>query len=108
MAQNSVKALELSSIASSGIGAAYLPINGTGFAKPIFFLRIVNGGSTAVTISYDGVTDNEYIPVSGVFELSAQNNSQPAAQIALFSARTIVYIKGTAGTGSIYVSGYYV
>lgn len=108
MAQNSVKALTLSSLDSAAVVATYSAINGSGFAKPIFFLRIVNASNAAITISYDGVNDHEYIPANGVFELPAQTNSQPNAQTALFSARTIVYVKGTAGVGTIYLSGYFV
>ncbi len=108
MAQNSVKALALNSILSSAVTALYVPINGSGFANAPFFIRIINASNMAITISYDGVTDNEYIPANSVFELPSQANAQPGAQVALFPKNTIVYIKGTAGTGNIYLSGYYV
>jgi len=108
MAQNSVKPFILSSILSSAVTALYAPLNGTGFIQAPFFIRIVNASSAAITISYDGVNDNEYIPANSVFELPSQTNSQPGAHIALFPKLTVVYLKGTAGTGNIYLSGYYV
>ena len=108
MAQNSVKPFILSSILSSTLTGLYAPLNGTGFLQAPFFIRIVNSGSLAVTISYNGVDDHEFIPAGTIFELNSQTNSQPNAQVALFSKGTIVYIKGVAGTGSIYLSGYYV
>lgn len=61
-----------------------------------------------ITISYDGIHDHEFVASNSVFELPSQANSQPGAQIALFPKHTVVYLKGTAGTGNIYLSGYYV
>ena len=79
-----------------------------GFAKPPFLIRIVNASNAAITISYNGLDDHEFIPANGVFELPSQINSQPNAHVALFPKNTVVYVKGTAGVGTIYVSGYYV
>jgi len=108
MAQNSVKPFALSSILSSAITTFYAPLNGTGFTHAPFFIRIVNNSTMPVTISYNGVNDHEYVPAGTAFELPSQTNSQPHAQVALFPKYTIVYIKGTAGTGNVYLSGYYV
>jgi len=108
MAQNSVKPFILSSILSSTVTGLYAPLNGTGFLQAPFFIRIVNASSMPITVSYNGIDDNEFIAANSVFDLNSQTNSQPNAQVALFSKNTIVYIKGTAGTGSIYLSGYYV
>lgn len=108
MAQNSIKSFILSTVLSSTVTSMYAPLNGSGFAHAPFFIRIINASSASITISYDGINDNEFIPANGVFELPSQTNSQPNAQVALFSKGTIVYIKGTAGTGNIYLSGYYV
>jgi hypothetical protein len=108
MAQNSVKPFILSTLLSSTVTAAYAPLNGTGFSQAPFFIRINNASSTAITVSYNGVDDHEFIAANTIFELPSQTNSQPGAQVALFPKNTIVYIKGTAGTGNIYLSGYYV
>ncbi len=108
MAQNSVKSFVLSNVLSSTVTSLYAPLNGTGFIQSPFFIRIVNASTMGITVSYDGTHDNEFIPSNTVFELPSQTNSQPNAQVALFSKGTIVYIKGTAGTGNIYLSGYYV
>ncbi len=108
MAQNSVKSFVLSNVLSSSVTALYAPLNGSGFTHAPFFIRIINASNTAITISFNGVDDNEFLPANSVFELASQTNSQPNAQVALFSKGTIVYVKGTAGTGNIYISGYYV
>ena len=108
MAQNSVKPFILSNVLSSTITSLYAPLNGTGFTHAPFFIRINNASSMAITVSYDGIHDHEFIPAGTIFDLNSQTNSQPNAQIALFPKFTIIYIKGTAGTGNIYLSGYYV
>jgi hypothetical protein len=108
MAQNSVKALVLATFSSASVTGSYQAINSSGFAHPVFFLRIVNDSNKAITISYDGINDNEYIAANTTFELPSQTNSLPNAKVAQFNARTIVYLKGTAGAGTIALSGYYV
>ena len=108
MAQNSVKPFILTTIASSAVTGNYTAINSSGFLQAPFFIRIINGSTMPITVSYNGIDDNEYIPSGSIFELPSQTNSQPNAQVALFPKRTVVYVKGTAGTGNIYLSGYYV
>jgi hypothetical protein len=108
MAQNSVKPFALGSVASAALTTVYASLNGTGFIQSPFFFRIINAGSTAITVSYNGVDDHEFVPANSIFELASQTNAQPNAHVALFPKKTIVYIKGTAGTGTIYLSGYYV
>lgn len=61
-----------------------------------------------ITISYDGVNDHEFVPANSSFDFPSQANAQPGANIALLPKNTIVYIKGAPGTGSVYLSGYYV
>ncbi len=108
MAQNSVKPLLLGSLASASVIATYLPANGIGFAHAPFLVRIINASNAAVTVSYNGIDDHDFVPANSVLELPTQTNSQPNAQVALFSKNTVVYVKGAAGMGTIYVAGYYV
>ncbi len=107
MSRNSVKALELATFNSASLSSSYQAIDADGFLKSPFFIRIVNAASTAITVSYDGTTDNEYIPANGVFELNSQQNAQPNNWVCKWPIGTVVYIKGTAGTGTIALSGYY-
>ena len=108
MPQNSVKALTLSTLNTSTLTDNYQAINTGGFAYPIFYLRIVNDSSNPITISFDGINDHEYIVENTSFELGSQTNAQPLAQVALFAARGVVYVKGTPSSGTVTVSGYYV
>lgn len=107
MARNSCKALTLATFDSAALTSSFKVVNTDGFLYPPFFIRIVNGGSTAITVSYDGTNANEYIPANKEFELPTQQNGQPNAWVCKFPAGTKVYVKGTAGTGTITVSAYY-
>ena len=108
MANDVVKAIPLSSLNSTALSSSYQALNSSGLPAACFFIRIVNGGTTAITLSYDGITDNEQVLNGQVFELPSQSNSQPGAFKALMSKGTVVYVKGSAGaSGAITLSGYY-
>jgi len=108
MAQNSVKAIDLTIVNSAVIPGAYAAAADVVIEKALFYIRIVNDATTAITISYNGIDDHEYIAPNSFFELNAQANSQPNNQVCLFSVNSTVFIKGVAGVGSISISGYYV
>lgn len=107
MAQNRVQAIPLISFASSSLTASYQPLN-TGLPAACFMIRINNATSTAVTLSFDGVNDHEVIGAGAVELLNFQTNAQPTAWTALLASGQIIYAKATAGTGTLYISGYYV
>lgn len=105
---NSVKAIVLTNIASSTLTSSYKPINASGLDQPCFTIRITNNSSNDVTISYDGINDNEIVLKSGgIFDSNSQTNSLPNNKVAMWNKGKVIYIKGTAGTGNIYLSGYY-
>jgi len=109
MAQNSVKPFQLTTILSSTlILNTYQAINPNGFEEAPFFIRIANGSTQIVVISYDGINDHEIVLINSAFDFPSQANAQPNAKVALFPKHTVVYARGTAGTGNITLSGYYV
>ena len=105
--KNSIKAIPLKSIASSGVSSSYAAINSTGLPNGCFLLRIINNSNEDITVSYDGSTDNEYVPTMTTLQLPVQSNAQPVNSVAVFPIGTIVYVKGTGGTGYVYLAGYY-
>lgn len=106
--KNNVLAIPLSSFDTSGLSTSYQAINAGGLDNPCFLIRIVNNSNTDITISYDGVTDNEFVPTKTSIPINFQANSQPQAQSAILRKGTIVWVKGAGvSTGLIYVSGYY-
>lgn len=107
MVKNVVRAITLTSINSATLTGSYQAINIDGLPFPCFYLRINNSSNTGVTISYNGVTDNDYVLATDKLDLKMQQNAQPPAGVANWPKGTTVYVKGTAGVGIIYLSGYY-
>jgi hypothetical protein len=105
--KNTINAVELYFIASSVMDDDYQSINSQGLPYPCFLIRIINDTDENVTVSYDGVTDNDFIIAGDTLQLSLQTNNQPSNNVALMAKGTIVYVKGTAGTGDVYLAAYY-
>lgn len=105
--QTKIKAISLTTFNSASLTTSYQAINSNGLNEACSILRIYNDASTAITISYDGVTDHEYLGDNDSIQIDAQTNSEPASYLCNFPKGLIVYVKGTAGTGTIALSGYY-
>lgn len=105
MAQNKVKAIARTTLAGSSLTSSYQAVNTLGSA--CFRIAIYNTTNTAIDVSYDGTTDNDVVLANSYIEVSTQTNAQPNSYIALFPVGTKVYVKGSAGAGNVYVSGYY-
>jgi len=105
--KNIVQAVTLTSLASASVTAAFQAVNTSGLPNACFMIKIINNSSEDVTVSYDGTNAHDYGPTLSTALLSVQNNAQPNNFINNFPVGTKVYVKGTAGTGNIYVAGYY-
>ena len=56
-------------------GASQQPGTGlVGFSDDIKILKMYNGGTTGVTISYDGVIRHDYLPAGATLVLDLQTN----------------------------------
>jgi glycine cleavage system aminomethyltransferase T len=95
----------LRSIASTAVSATYAAV-GTPLIHPIRIIRFTNASTHDITISWDGTTDHEYV-VSGTSLLIDISTNREAAQVFDISQNTQFYVKGTTGTGNIYISAYY-
>ena len=108
MAKNRVYPLLLQTFDSVDMTGDYLPINPDGLEGAAFWLRINNDTDETITISYDGVNDHEVILSGVIYETpTTQNNALPSGKVCLFPIGQIIYVKGTAGTGDVYLSGFY-
>lgn len=107
MSQLRVQAIPVQGISSTGLTASFQPLN-TGLEYACFTLRIINGGTTPVTISYNGEDDQDVILAGQTLQLPTPINTLPNSRGAQFAKGTIVYVRGSAGTsGSISLAGYY-
>ena len=108
MAKDYVKAITMQSVDSAGIGAgAYTAFDAGGIEQPCFFIRITNDSDTNIFVSYDGINDHEYVQDGNRIEINTQTNASPGNYVSKISKGTVVYVRGTAGTGIVYLSGYY-
>ena len=108
MAQNRIKPIVLVSINSASLTSDYQEFNSAGLDGACFLLRVMNASDKGISLSYDGITDHEVVLANNTLQLDFQNNAQPNGWTALVSKGQVLYIKGTAGTGTVYLSGYYV
>lgn len=106
--KSSIKQIPLLSINSTTLTGTYQAINIGGLPFACFLLRIINGGNTAITISYDGTNDHDAVFAASILSVQGLVSAVPNAPGGLFPAGTVVYAKGTAGaSGTIAVAGYY-
>lgn len=82
--------------------ASYQVINTGGLPNACHSVTILNGSNKDITMSMDGSTDDNFI-VSG----ASLTITSPAGSINGVKKGQLFYAKGTAGTGTVYVSGKY-
>jgi hypothetical protein len=92
----------LRSIASSAISGTYALV-GTAFTYPARIVKILNNTTEDITVSIDGTNNYDYIPAGGYTLYDAGTNRGNSASEANFPQGTAIYVKGTAGTGNVYV-----
>lgn len=96
---------------TASLTADYQALNSTGFANDIKILKIYNSGTTGIDISYDGINDHDYFPAGTTQILDLQTNhscqSAYASGEKIGQKNQIIYGKGIAGSGNLYIIGYY-
>lgn len=89
----------------------YASLNGTGFGDDIKILKIYNGGTTGIDISYsNGVQDDDYFPAGAtqIIDLQANHRDDSPYGAGRLNGRKgqVIMGKGTAGLGNLYIIGY--
>ena len=90
--------------------AIYQAINNYGFEGSLTIMRIVNESASDIFISYDGITDHDYIQSYSNLTLNFQLNSQGSGHVSKIRKWSHVYVRGTPDPklgGYIYLTGYY-
>ncbi len=96
----------LRTVDSSTLSGSYVVI-GAALANPSSILKMVNNSDVDVTVSTDGVNDMDVCP-AGSFWLYDVTSDSPMESGSIFiSQGTQYYIKGSVGTGSVYLVSQY-
>lgn len=116
---SSFQCIEMAIYNTSGLSGTYAGLNlassyaiytGNGFQFDIKILKIYNGSNQGVTVSYDGVTNHDYWPSGATIIIDLQTNhaDNPSNGAGTLNGRQaqVIYGKGTAGTGNLYIAGY--
>lgn len=106
MTANYVLPIPLQTFNTANLLAGYQLMNPGGLTHPCYMIKFYNASGVAIYISWDGVTDHEYLPPESWFPIYAQSNAQKR-DAALFKTGTMFWVKGTAGAGILTLSGYY-
>jgi len=106
--KNIVLPIPLSSINSSTFSGAYQLLSGAaGITNACIILRIVNNSTMDVTVSYDGTNDHDYVLTKTTRDIQFQTNALPQSNSCSLAQGTKIYVKGSAGVGLVYLSGFY-
>lgn len=95
---------------TASLTGSYAALNGTGFSDDIKILKIYNGGTGDIDISYDGVTPHDYFPAGATIIIDLQtnhsDNSSNGAGTLNGRKGQIIYGLGTAGVGILRIIGF--
>lgn len=92
----------LRSLAAAGISATYAPV-GSALNHPMRLFKILNTCNGDVTVSFDGVKDNDYVPAGSFVLYDCTTNKVLPDTTFVFQPGTQVFVKGTVATGNVYV-----
>jgi hypothetical protein len=96
----------LRSIDSATFTGSYQAV-GTPLAHPSYICKLVNNSTVLVTISIDGINDVDVAPANS-FWLYDEGKVGSSSSNPALPAGTQIYIKGSAGTGSVYLVTQYI
>jgi len=94
----------LRSIDSATFTGSYQAI-GTPLSFPAYKLKLVNNSTVLVTVSIDGVNDVDVAPAGSFWLYDETVTLSPSIQG--IPAGTKIFVKGSAGTGSVYLVSQY-
>jgi len=94
----------LRSIDSANFSGSYQAV-GTPLLQPSYICKLVNNSTVLVTISIDGVHDMDVAPANSFWLYDESKYGIPAIQF--LPQGTQFFVKGSAGTGLVYLVSQY-
>lgn len=81
---------------------------GSALAHPASIVKVVNNSNQLVDVSTNGTDDHDVAPQNSFFLYDATANSPKETGSIFLSKGTQVYVKGSAGTGLVYLVVLYI
>lgn len=108
MVSNVITPIEMQSIDSATlILGTYAPVNVAGIEGALSYIDISNMSDADIYVSIDGVSDHLYVSADKHRPIYFQLGATPTNKVSKLKKHTIIYVRGVAGVGNIYVSGFY-
>ena len=106
--RNYVKPLVLRNVDTAEIAAdTWTAFSGDVLEGACFFIRITNTSNADISISFDGVNEHEFLTADDRININFQSNASPSGYVAKLANRSVLYVRGAAGVGLVYLSGYF-
>lgn len=96
----------LRSIDSATFTGSYQSV-GSPFVHDSYICKLVNNSNVLVTISIDGIVDVDVAPANS-FWLYDEGKVGLSGGFPMLPSGTRIFVKGSAGTGSVYVVSQYI
>ena len=107
---NRLENIELVNFDASTLNASFQQINGTPTSDPCVAFKFYNSSANLVILSYDGVTDHDFVPPGGSFVLDCETNAEGFGDGAgghkSLPAGTKVFAKTSSNTDRLIFVGY--
>lgn len=107
MAKNVLHAIPLTTFNAAILSGTYQPINPNGFPQALTSMRLQNASNVNITISYDNTDDHDVILANSSLTLNSLAINSTTPDTVKLAKYTIIYVKGSMGTGTIYLAGYF-
>ena len=96
---------------ASTLTGTFQAINGTGSTNPFIAFKIYNSSTSLVILSYDGVTEHDFVPPGSWFIFDAETNADGwgdgSGGHKSLPVGTIVYAKNSSNTDRLMMVGYH-
>ena len=105
-----VQAVPLATVAGAAITGTYALFSTTFPTSPVKQMMVYNGTNQLLTFSFDGVDDHWVVPASATMILDFESNGSniyPGQRPWRLAKSQAIFVKGTVGTGSVFLMGFY-